>query len=277
MKRSASLLGLFALAAVPGHSRPGPGADRIDSRHRQGPVGSRSSRRDRRGAYRCSAARQTVTDDSGIYRFPALRPGTYEITATLQGFKVAKRTEAVVELGKTLTMDMVLQLASIAEEVSVTTESSPHHRRQEQRSVSRRSADRPSTACRRGATSRRSCARRRARSRESQGGGTQIDGASGSENRYIIDGIDTTNLQTGTSGKTMLLDFIEEVQVKSSGYNAEFGGATGGVVNVVTKSGRNALPRTTSAPTIRPTTTMATCGRSHVSIRSTRTSPKPAC
>ena len=76
---------------------------------------------------------------------------------------------------------------------------------------------------------------------ESKAGGTQIDGASGSENRFIIDGMDTTNLQTGVSGKTMLLDFVEEVQVKSSGYNAEFGGATGGVVNVLTKSGTNAF------------------------------------
>ena len=37
----------------------------------------------------------------------------------------------------------------------------------------------------------------------------------------------------------MLLDFVQEVQVKSSGYNAEFGGATGGVVSVLTKSGSN--------------------------------------
>jgi outer membrane receptor protein involved in Fe transport len=76
---------------------------------------------------------------------------------------------------------------------------------------------------------------------ESKSGGTQIDGASGSENRFIIDGIDTTNLQTGVSGKTMLLDFADEVQVKSSGYNAEFGGATGGVINVLTKSGSNSF------------------------------------
>ncbi len=51
--------------------------------------------------------------------------------------------------------------------------------------------------------------------------------------------MDTTNLQGGTQGKTMLLDFIQEVQVKSSGYNAEFGGSTGGVVSAITKSGSN--------------------------------------
>ena len=74
---------------------------------------------------------------------------------------------------------------------------------------------------------------------EAKLGGLSIDGASAGENRYIIDGIETTNLQTGISGKNVIVDFVEEVQVKSSGYTAEFGGATGGVINVVTKSGTN--------------------------------------
>jgi hypothetical protein len=76
---------------------------------------------------------------------------------------------------------------------------------------------------------------------ETKSGGIQVDGASGSENRFIIDGMDTTQLQNGTAGKTMLLDFVQEVQVKSSGYNAEFGGATGGVVSVLTKTGSNSF------------------------------------
>ena len=76
---------------------------------------------------------------------------------------------------------------------------------------------------------------------EAKLGGLSIDGASAGENRYIIDGIETTNLQSGTSGKNVIVDFIEEVQVKSSGYTAEFGGATGGVINAVTKSGTNDL------------------------------------
>ena len=41
------------------------------------------------------------------------------------------------------------------------------------------------------------------------------------------------------SGKNVIADFVEEIQVKSSGYTAEFGGATGGVINVITKSGTN--------------------------------------
>ena len=76
---------------------------------------------------------------------------------------------------------------------------------------------------------------------ESKLGGLSIDGASAGENRYIIDGIETTNLQNGLSGKSLIVDFVDEVQVKSSGYTAEYGGATGGVINAITKSGSNAF------------------------------------
>ena len=74
---------------------------------------------------------------------------------------------------------------------------------------------------------------------ESKLGGISIDGASAGENRFIIDGIETTNLQTGLSGTNLIADFVEEVQVKSSGFSAEFGGALGGVISAVTKSGTN--------------------------------------
>ena len=46
---------------------------------------------------------------------------------------------------------------------------------------------------------------------EARAGGLSIDGASGSENRYVIDGLDTTNLRTGVPGKELLTDVVEEV------------------------------------------------------------------
>ncbi len=52
--------------------------------------------------------------------------------------------------------------------------------------------------------------------------------------------MDTTGIRTGVSGQEMPPDFIEEVQVKSSGYNAEFRATTGGVISAITKSGSNA-------------------------------------
>lgn len=70
-------------------------------------------------------------------------------------------------------------------------------------------------------------------------GGISIGGASGSENRFLIDGVDTTHPQTGLSAKPLSAELIAEVQVKSAGYRAEFGGATGGVISALTRSGSN--------------------------------------
>ena len=75
---------------------------------------------------------------------------------------------------------------------------------------------------------------------EAKSGGITIDGASAGENRFVVDGVETTNPQTGVQGKTMVLDFVgRRSRSKSSGYTAEFGGSTGGVVNVITRSGSN--------------------------------------
>ena len=70
-------------------------------------------------------------------------------------------------------------------------------------------------------------------------GGISIDGSSASENRFILDGVETTDLVNGLSGKRLLPEFVDEIQLKTSGYTAEYGGSTGGVINVVTRSGTN--------------------------------------
>lgn len=74
---------------------------------------------------------------------------------------------------------------------------------------------------------------------EPKSGQYQIDGSSGSENTFIIDGQEVTNVRTGILDANNNLPFslVQEVQVKSSGFEAEYGGATGGVINVVTKGG----------------------------------------
>ena len=69
--------------------------------------------------------------------------------------------------------------------------------------------------------------------------GISVTGASSAENRYYIDGIDTTSLYTGESGMRVNIDFIDEVQVRTSGLSAEYEGSTGGVIHVVTRGGGN--------------------------------------
>src|SRR6202035_439492 len=69
--------------------------------------------------------------------------------------------------------------------------------------------------------------------------GFSIAGGSDSENSYLVEGQETANLIGGYSHTNVPFDFIQEVQIKSSGIEAEHGGALGGVVNVVMKKGSN--------------------------------------
>ena len=70
-------------------------------------------------------------------------------------------------------------------------------------------------------------------------GGYQFDGTSGSENVFVIDGVDVSNIRRASLEvqDAIPFEFVQEVQIKSGGFEAEFGGALGGVVNVISKSG----------------------------------------
>jgi hypothetical protein len=69
--------------------------------------------------------------------------------------------------------------------------------------------------------------------------GYQVNGASNSENSYLVEGQETAALLDGHSAANVPMDFIQEVQIKSSGFEAEYGGALGGVINVIQKRGSN--------------------------------------
>jgi hypothetical protein len=178
-----------------------------------------------------------VTDAAGIYRFPALNPGRYEISAALQGFVTARSAPVFVEVGKLLKVDLALQVAGVAESVQVTAESPTIDVKQSTAATNLRADAIERMPKGRDFTSLVTLAP--GANSESRSGGLSIDGASAAENKYYLDGIDTTNLRTGISATPFLTDFIEEVQVKSSGYPAEFGGSTGGVVSIISKSGTN--------------------------------------
>jgi len=179
-----------------------------------------------------------VSDAVGAYRFPSLPPGKYELTATLQGFTTSKVPNVQLELGQVLKVPLTLAVGGVAENVQVKGETPLIDVKQNAAGADIQSAvidripkGRDFTAI---ATSAPGI------DNEQRNNGIQIDGASGADNRFIVDGVDTTNLARGTSGKVMRPDFIQEIQVKASGYNAEYRAAIGGVVSAITKSGSNA-------------------------------------
>ncbi len=72
-------------------------------------------------------------------------------------------------------------------------------------------------------------------------GGIMINGASGAENQFAVDGISTNSLVEGQSRQDAMFEILDEVQVKTSGIEAQYGGALGGVISAVTKGGGDAF------------------------------------
>ncbi len=191
-----------------------------------------------------SGVLSTTSDASGAFRFPSLLPGTYEVTASISGFKPGKVSNVEVKLGSVKSVEFSLQLASVTEAVTVTAESpivdvktsgKSTNIRAEQVSLLPHARDFTSLVTQAPGVNN-----------ESKSAGVMIDGASAAENRYVIDGMETTSVLYGVSGQNLVADFVEEVQVKSTGYAAEFGGSTGGVISVLTKSGTNKIHGTGS-------------------------------
>ena len=179
----------------------------------------------------------TTTDATGTFRFPALAPGYYDVTASLPGFTAVKFERVEVLLGQIKRLSFVLEIAAVAETVRVSASSPLVDTRQSARVFSLRQDTIDLLPKGRDFTTLVSQAP--GANQEPKLGGISIDGSSASENRFVINGIETTDLITGLSGHNVLPEFVDEIQVKSSGYTAEYGGSTGGVINVVTKSGTN--------------------------------------
>jgi TonB dependent receptor/Carboxypeptidase regulatory-like domain len=184
------------------------------------------------------APASTVTDANGVYRFPSLPPGRYQVTATLSGFQGHKVENIQLQLGQVLKIDVAMQVGGLAENVQVTAESPIIDVKQNAATLSLQSEIIERIPKGRNFTTVLTSA---PGTNQEAKAGLSIDGATGAENRYIIDGMDTTNLRTGVSAKPALVDFLTEVQVKSSGYNAEYRATTGGVISAVTKSGGNSF------------------------------------
>jgi len=179
-----------------------------------------------------------VTDQIGRYRLLALTPGTYSIVFAIPGFQTLRREGILVRLGKIFNLDITLSQAAIEEAVTVIGESPVVDIKKSATAVNigREMFDKLPRG--RDFTSVVTVTTGGVND-EPMLGGTSMDGSSGSENMFFIDGTDTTHIYSGTSNQQVLFEFVEEVQVKSSGYAAEYGGSMGGVINVITRSGGN--------------------------------------
>ena len=179
----------------------------------------------------------SATDGKGVYRLLSLPAGTYKIVFTLPGFKSVVREGLGLVIEQTLTLNVQMVPGKLQEEVTViggtplidvksTTRGMTLNKTEFSKLPRGRNYDSLITVIPGVAN-------------EPISGGTSIDGATGLENMYYMDGMNTSDLLVGNLRQQAAFEFVEEVQVKSSGYQAEFGGSLGGVVNVITRSGGN--------------------------------------
>jgi hypothetical protein len=196
-------------------------------------------------------ARTFVTDADGNFSAPFLTPGAYTVRGELQGFKAAEARNVNVSLGQMTTVNLKMEIGGLTETIEVTGAASVVDTRSTTTGavlssdllakvpIGRRMTDALYIAP--GVSSGGSVGR----------ANPSISGSSGLDNQYVVDGVNITNTGYGAVGSYSIIfgslgtatpfDFIKEVQVKTGGYEAEFGQSMGGVVNVVTKSGTNQL------------------------------------
>ena len=202
--------------------------------------------------------KQTKTDSAGYFRFANLPPGSYTVTVKAQGFATYKNEGLALATGRLPTLDVlmnvggtesIVEVSGAAPVIDVTTNQTmtnvtedvianiPHGNSYQSMIQFSPMARNEPLAGQPGGTGGSTPGS----SGNGQAYGYSIGGGADSENGYLIDGQDTQNIAGGYSGANVPFEFIQEVQIKTSGIEAEYGGALGGVVNVVTKQGGNAF------------------------------------
>ena len=192
--------------------------------------------------------RETVSSIDGTFSMIALMPGTYELTATLSGFKKYQRGNVRVEVGKAVSIDISLPLGGIEESITVTAESPLVDTSSKQiggvvssqelndiPSINRNFTTYLGTLP--GVTAFVSTDSFGADSIRINGQGTQ-------NVNYTLDGAgnnDTFNGGNGGAQARTPVEAIQEFQLLTSQFDAEFGASSGGVVNAVSKSGSNSF------------------------------------
>jgi hypothetical protein len=190
-------------------------------------------------------AREVVTGSGGAYLVPQIVPGRYRVTAKLSGFKALDRRGITLTVGQTTTLDLMLEVGELAETITVTSEAplidistaevGGHISSDELQELP--AANRnymafvgnvPGTVF--------------VPSGEFLNDSFQANGQPTAANAIIFDGSNNTDEQRGSNvgGQTRAAnESIQEVQIMTNQFDAEYGRASGAVINAVTKSGTN--------------------------------------
>jgi hypothetical protein len=172
-----------------------------------------------------------ITGEKGAFRFMALAPGDYQITFELSGMRTVIRKGVRVEVARTATFDITLEMRSLEENVTVIGQSP---------TIDKQRTARPANMDREFLQSLP--APRNLGTFVNMAPGISNDSAYGSstmDNSYLLDGVNLVDAATGTQSVGFGLDIMEEIAIQAGGLSAEYGSVRGAMINVVTKSGGN--------------------------------------
>ncbi|MGQ0734480.1 MAG: carboxypeptidase regulatory-like domain-containing protein [Acidobacteriota bacterium] len=195
--------------------------------------------------------RETTSDGRGRYTVAALRPGTYEVRASLAGFRPVLRSGITLTIAETTVVDLTMIVGGVTEEVTVVGAAPVVNTRSGELSylVDGRAIDelplngrnytdlallQPSVVA---------FPHRDGGSVVAHGLGISVNGQDPRSNVYLLDGTllnDMTNGPAGSAaGTTLGMETVQEFRVETNAYSAEFGRMSGGQINVLTKAGGN--------------------------------------
>ena len=186
--------------------------------------------------------RTAVTTGTGDYNLPGLAPGAYTISFALEGMQ-RMQVKKMLLLGLPTRVDAKMKVAAVTEAITVTA-SSPtvlenvtvganiKHETVQQLPILRTPVEIAQLSP--GVTGDRG-----GRGTTPVGGQLSINGGIAYDNNFLINGVNMQDNIFGNTNNLFVEDAIQETQVLTSGISAEYGHFTGGVVNVITKSGGN--------------------------------------
>ncbi|MCP3139579.1 TonB-dependent receptor [Pyxidicoccus xibeiensis] len=193
---------------------------------------------------RLQGEQTVVSDASGLYRLPQLPPGTYTLRVEREGYEPFVRSDIVLRLDRTVRVNIQLLPTALGEEISIVAQaptldvgSSTAGLSVDADFIRNIAVIRPGT---KGSASRsfESLAELAPGATEDRYG-VSVSGSSSPESQYVVDGLSVNDPSVGTLGTPLSVEFVQEVNVITGGYMPEYGRSTGGVLNVVTKSGSN--------------------------------------
>ena len=202
-------------------------------------------------------SKETTTDSAGYYRFANLPPGTYTLVASSKGFQTKKTAGFGIEVGHEPTLNVTLAVGQVETVVEVKGETAQidvtattsqtnltedvlnyvPHGTSFQSVIQFAPGARNEPLMGGSQISNGTGSVSPGNGSNGTSNGYSFSGASDSENSYLVEGQETANIIGGYSHTQVPTDFIQEVQLKSSGIEAEHGGALGGVVNVILARG----------------------------------------